>query len=140
MKKFICLTGIISVPFAVMAQANPPANVRSIFDVCATIFLAGITMVFLLAALKSILNYYLKVKILEKGIPENVAVSLLQANSNEDRSNTLKWFIILAGTGLGLTIVNYTQPLDIHSLAIMASCISLSFLCYYYFVVRKARK
>jgi hypothetical protein len=41
--------------------------------------------------------------------------------------------------GAGLMIVNYTQPLGIHSLAIMAFSISLSFLGYYFFI-RQAGK
>jgi hypothetical protein len=40
----------------------------------------------------------------------------------------------LASTGVGLIIVYYTMPLDIHSWAIMAISISFGFLGYYFFL------
>ena len=50
-----------------------------------------------------------------------------------------KWFAMLAGTGVGLTLVNYTMPLGVHSIAIMSFSIAASFLGYYLFI-RKTRE
>ena len=91
-------------------------------------------MFFILAVLKKIFEYRLKNKIVEKGINENIASSILQTTSKEGIHINIKWFAILAGLGAGLMIVNYTQPLGIHSLATMAFSISLSFLGYYFFI------
>jgi hypothetical protein len=70
----------------------------------------------------------------EKGISENIASSILQTNPKEDRNINIKWFAILAGLGTALTIINFTLPLGIHSLAIMAFCIASSFLGYFFFI------
>ncbi len=96
-------------------------------------------MIFILTILKRILEYRLKNKIVEKGIAENVASSILQTSTNENRYINIKWFAILAGMGAGLIIVNYTQPLGIHSLAIMAFSISLGFLGYYFFIKQSGK-
>jgi drug/metabolite transporter (DMT)-like permease len=104
-----------------------------IFEICATIFVVGLFMLFILTVLKQIFEHRLKNKIVDKGISENIANSILSTHSNENKNSNIKWFAILAGLGLGLTGVNYTQPLGFHSLAIMAFSISLSFLGYYFF-------
>ena len=84
--------------------------------------------------MKKIFEYRLKNKIVDKGISENIAQSILETKSNnEAKYVNVKWFAILAGLGMGLIGVNYTQPLGFHSLAIMAFSISLSFLGYYLF-------
>ena len=72
-------------------------------------------------------------KIIDKGVSESAASSLLQTTPKNDQLTTIKWVCILAGIGGGLMIVNYTQPLGIHSLATMAFSISVSFLAYYFF-------
>ena len=91
-------------------------------------------MIFVLSVIKSIIQYRLKNKIIEKGIPEHLATSVLQTSSTESKNMNVKWFSVLAGLGAGLMIVNYTQPLGIHSLAVMAFTISISFLGYYFFL------
>ena len=108
-------------------------NNMQMFEVLTTIFAAGLFMTFILLVLKRVYDYRLKTKIVEKGVPENIIASILQPSRNEDGNSNIKWFSILAGIGAGLTIVNYTQPIGIHSLAIMSFCISVSFLGYYFF-------
>jgi len=91
-------------------------------------------MYFIINIMKRIFEHRLKNKIVDKGISENIAQSILASQTTEDNKYAnVKWFAILAGIGLGLTGVNYTQPLGFHSLAIMAFSISLSFLGYYLF-------
>ena len=85
------------------------------------------------------MDYRLKNKIIDKGISEELASSLLHVDPNESKNINIKWFAILAGIGTALTIIYYTLPLGIHSLAIMAFCIAASFLGYYFFL-RKAEK
>jgi hypothetical protein len=58
----------------------------------------------------------------------------LQTNPNENRNVNIKWFAVLTGLGAGLTIIYYTLPFGIHSLAIMAFCIAASFLAYFFFL------
>lgn len=139
MKKIITTIAVIFSAFAINGQDynNLQQNAQfdhEVFRICATIFVVALFMIFILTILKRVLEYRLKNKIVEKGIAENIASSILQKSTNEDRHINIKWFAILAGIGAGLTIVNYTQPLGIHSLAIMAFSISLSFLGYYFFI------
>lgn len=141
MKKIITTATVIFVVFGVNAQdnSNPQQGTHidhEVFNICATIFVVALFMIFILTILKRILEYRLKNKIVDKGISENVASSVLQTNTREDNYINIKWFAILAGMGVGLTIIYYTLPLGIHSLAIMAFSISFSFLGYYFFIKR----
>jgi hypothetical protein len=105
------------------------------FQIAATIFVVGMFMYFIINIMKRIFEHRLKNKIVDKGISENIAHSILETKTTEDNKYAnVKWFAILAGIGMGLTGVNYTQPLGFHSLALMAFSISLSFLGYYLFI------
>lgn len=140
MKKLISIVTVMSTPFFVNAQnTNAPVIDKEIFNICASILVVGLFMIFILAILKRIMDFRLKNKILEKGVPENVALSILQTNPKDDRNINIKWFAILAGLGAGLTIIYYTLPLGIHSLAIMSFCIAASFLGYFFFLKQPGR-
>ena len=108
-------------------------NVIEIFKICSTILVIILFMVFIVAILKMFMENRLKHKIVDKGVSDTIASSILQATPQNDKNLNIKWFAILAGIGAGLMIVNYTQPLGIHSIAIMAFSISASFLGYYFF-------
>jgi hypothetical protein len=137
MKKLLIFTGINATPLAGKAQEFNTSYIdKEIFNVCATIFVIGIGMLLLLAILKRILDFRLKNKIVERGIDQHIASSILQTNPGEDRNINIKWFAILAGLGSGLTIIHYTLPLGIHSLAIMAFSLAVSFLGYFLFLKR----
>lgn len=107
---------------------------QEIFEITAAIAVTLMVMLFILAVIKRYLDHKLKNKIVDKGISENMAASLLQTTPAENGNQHIKWFAILAGIAGGLTAVNYTQPLGIHSLAIMSFSLALAFLGYYFFV------
>lgn len=110
-------------------------NGPEVLRVVAVVLIIGMCMYFILTVMKRILDNKLKNKIVDKGISENVAQSLLETKTTEESKHAnIKWFAILAGIGIGLLGVNYTEPIGIHSLAIMAFSISLSFLGYYLFI------
>ncbi len=132
MKKIISLMTIIAMPFMVSAQDNSLQNSEA-FRIFATILVIILVMAFILLTLKRIFDFRLKNKIVDNGIPENIIASILQTTPKEDGNVNIKWFAILAGLGIALIIIYYTQPLGIHSLAIMSLCLSLSFLGYYFF-------
>ena len=102
--------------------------------------LAGMYIVvsFILAVTRSIQEYRLKSKLIEKGVSDKVVEQFLQPGPKDTRSQIIKWFMILAGLGVGLTIISMTLPLGIHSMAIMSFSIALSFLGYYFFT-RKSK-
>jgi len=134
MKKIITTVTVLLCVFA--AYAGDGYN-DEIFQVCAAIFVMLAILAFIITFLQRILDHRLKNRILDKGIPENLVTSLLQPKNGEEKNVNIKWFAILAGLGAGLLVVYYTQPLNIHSLAIMAFSISLSFLGYYFFTRRE---
>jgi len=135
MKKIIYIVFIAASPIIANAQnSNVQGINEDVFNACASIFTAGLFMIFILAIIKRIMDYRIKNKIVEKGVPENIASSILQTSPKENRNTNIKWFALLAGIGIGLTIIYYTLPLGIHSLAIMSFCIAASFLGYYFFL------
>jgi hypothetical protein len=135
MKKTISIAAVILTPFILNAQnTKAPDTYNPIFNTCAIIFVIGLFMIFFLTVFKKVMEYRLKNKIVERGIPENVASSILQTNPKEDRNTNIKWAAILAGLGAGFTIIYYTLPLGIHSLAIMAFSVAASFLSYFFFL------
>jgi hypothetical protein len=135
MKKTISIAAVILTPFILNAQnTKAPDTYNPIFNTCAIICVIGLFMIFFLTVFKKVMEYRLKNKIVERGIPENVASSILQTNPKEDRNTNIKWAAILAGLGAGFTIIYYTLPLGIHSLAIMAFSVAASFLSYFFFL------
>jgi hypothetical protein len=101
-----------------------------------TALVVGLFMWFVLTIIKQIMNYRLKNKVIEKAIPEQIVTSLFETDGKEHKNANIKWFAILTGIGVGLTIVYYTLPLGIHSLAIIAFCMAASFLSYFIFLKR----
>lgn len=141
MKKFLCLAATISSPFLLKAQGTvqQPLNME-VFRTCSIIFMAALFMLFFIVVLNKIFEFRLKGKIVEKGIPESIISSILHTNPNEDRNSNIKWGIILAGIGIGLTLVNYSLPLGFHSLAMMAFSIAGSLIGYYLLIRHLERK
>ncbi|WP_336516830.1 hypothetical protein [Pollutibacter soli] len=138
MKKIIGSSGVLAIPFVANAQMINSEGVDIVvFNICATIFTVGLFMMFILVIIKRVMENRLKNKIVDKGIPENLASSILQTSPNENMNNNVKWFAILFGLGIALTIIYYTLPLGIHSLAIISFCLAASFLGYFYFLKRQ---
>ena len=139
MKKIITIATIFSLGFTANAHDNAFEFNEEMVQVAAAVFVVGMFMYFIINVMKRIFEHRLKNKIVDKGISENIAQSILETKTSESKYANIKYFAILAGIGIGLTGVNYTQPLGFHSLAIMAFSISLSFLGYYFFT-RNAEK
>ncbi|MFN0290824.1 DUF6249 domain-containing protein [Pedobacter helvus] len=123
---------------AMQAQTNSYIN-EDIFNICATILVVALTMIFILSFVKRIFDQRLKKKIIEEGITESLAESVLRSSSTDDGDVNLKWSLILIGLGLGLIIVHYTTPLGLHSLAILSLSIASGFFGYFIYT-KKTRK
>ena len=135
MKKSISIAIIAALPFVANAQgSNVLETNMEIFRIITSILTVALFMVFILTVMKRVLEYRLKNRIVDKGIPGDIASSFLQTSAKEDKNINIKWFAILAGIGVALTGSNYTQPLGIHSFAIMAFSIAASFLGYFFFL------
>jgi len=90
------------------------------------------TIVFIFV--KLFLDNHIKNKLLDKGAPQDLAIQLLQPSAKNDKRVTIKWVFILTGLGIGLLVANYTQPIGIHSIAIMCLSLAAGFLGYFLFI------
>ncbi|RPE08925.1 hypothetical protein EGT74_18070 [Chitinophaga lutea] len=132
MKHTRILLPLLLLPVFASAQGNPgPYIDRDIFNVCATIAFAALLLGFLLALSRQFLDYRIKAKLTESGLPEPVITSLLRQDAHNGKLNMAKWAIIFAGIALACTIIYYTLPVGVHSLAILSACLSISFGAYF---------
>ncbi len=139
MKKIATSAVIILSSFAAFAQEDkePLVNRQLIFDlvnICAIVGVIYLVSNWILQMIKQNLDYKLKSKLIEKQTAENIIVQLVQPNKKDEGNGKtiLQWFFILAGIGTGFTIINFTAPFGLHSMAIMAFCIAAGFAGYYY--------
>jgi hypothetical protein len=141
MKKIVTTTIIAATGFAAHAQGRviTMRDYGPVTELLGTITLVAMIMFTILTLFKRVMDYRLKNKLIDKGMSDTVISSILQVDPNENRNVNIKWFAILAGIGAALTIIYYTQPLGIHSLAIMAICLSISFLGYYFFLKQSGK-
>lgn len=130
MKKLILILTIVG--FASTAYAQDSLISQHTFNICASILVLGLVMLFILTVMKRLLEHRIKNRIVEKGVPESIAMSILEVSPKEDRNVNLKWALILAGLGIALFFIHHSQPLGIHSLSILAFCLSASFLGYFF--------
>jgi hypothetical protein len=139
MKKIISALAILLISTAAFAQEDrgPLIDRSVIFDVLnASGIIAAIYLIsnWILQMMKTNLDYRLKSKILDKETAENIVVQLVQPNKKDlgNGKTILQWFYVLAGIGAGFTIIDFTRPYGVHSLAIMAFCLAAGFAGYYY--------
>jgi len=92
-------------------------------------------LIFMLTRLvKYFLEFRIKNKLIERGMSEQLSAYLLDNNEHEKRNDAVKWAILLCGIGVGLTATYLTAPIDIHSLAIMAFSLGLSYWVYFLYL------
>ncbi|MFY0606965.1 MAG: hypothetical protein JXR10_09625 [Cyclobacteriaceae bacterium] len=89
----------------------------------------------LFISIKTLTDYYLRKKMVEKGILGDDASELLKKQA-EDKYGSLKWGLLVLSAGIGLMVVsifNYgpDSPLPY---GIFATCLSLGFLSYFLIV------
>jgi len=140
MKKIIALASIvIGLPFALLAQEplrDPWRSVdierllNNIFVVITFFLIAG----FILGLIRMLQEFRLKSKLIEKGVSDKVVEQFLQPTQKDSKSQAIKWALVLFSIGGGLTVIYYSLPLGIHSLAIMAFSISASFFGYFWYI------
>jgi hypothetical protein len=144
MKKIVIASVILLSSFAASAQDvfDPLKDRPLFFDVTNIIaILAVIYMIssFILQLLRQSFDYRIKAKVIEKGTSPEVVNQLVQPAKKDPRNNILQWFFVLAGIGAGFTIIQFTRPFGIHSLAIMAFCVAAGFAGTYFFTRRQGQ-
>ena len=143
MKKIIIALLIFFSPFYSYAQdqfqlGNGRYIPNEYFRIGASILVLYFLISFILSITRSILDFRLKSKMIDRGVSEKVAEQFLQPQNKDSKAQAMKAFLILAGIGLGLSVINLTTPIGIHSFAIMAFTIALSFLAYFFFIRKTA--
>lgn len=141
MKKI--LTGILMLLTTVAAfsqnkpMADKPAAIEPISEILLPVSFI-LTLVFMLISLiKYFLEFRLKNKLIDRGMSEQLSAYLVKKNDKEKQHEVIKLAILFCGIGLGLTMVYLTTPIHIHSLAIMAFSLGLSYLAYFFYLRRQ---
>ena len=146
MKKITGISTLLLASFTMFAQdgSNEPKPIidsgfmHELLTTSGVLLALFLVTSFFLNLVRTWLDNKLKNKLIERGATENIVSQLLQPLQKDNKLEPFKWFTILAGIGAGLTFINMTQPMGIHSLAIMAFCLAASFLGYYFFSKKSA--
>lgn len=140
MKALVLLLFCCLVAGEAAAQSAPPFDMleftrRVVFPAVALFMLGS----FVLGAVRLVLNYLLKNKIIDtSGVSERVVERLLPGPQDE-QNRVVKWVALLLSTGAGLTACSLTQPLGLHSVIILLFSTALGFLAYYLYLRRQPK-
>jgi len=91
---------------------------------------------FVLKAIKSLHDYRLKNKLIEKDLPQEIFGQFLQPEKNEAGHQSIKIFFVLACAGIGLSAIAFFNPSLVAIFAIMSFSIAGSFLAYFIYLKR----
>ncbi len=124
------------------AQGSPAApNYEALYPFVKQILLplVGLYLLcnFVLAIVRTVLNYLLKRQIAASAVSETVVERLLPGPQAE-HNKLVKWIALLLSTGTGLALCNWYLPLGIHSVIILIFSTAFGFLAYYLFLRRQA--
>ncbi|MFM2394554.1 MAG: hypothetical protein RLZZ546_2536 [Bacteroidota bacterium] len=101
------------------------------------LFTISLVVFLIIQVIRFILDYRLKNKIIDRGISEQLANSILQKSDTNKKDDSIKWASLLLCLSGGLTATYYAMPLNVHSLAIIAFSIGLSYLVYFFYLNKK---
>lgn len=93
---------------------------------------------FVLAAIKLLLNYLLKQKIVTAATSESIVERLLPRPQDE-QNKVVKWVALLLSTGTGLALCSRYLPWGLHSVIILLFSTAVGFGAYYLFLRRQAK-
>jgi hypothetical protein len=101
------------------------------------LFAVTLVVILVIQVTRFILDHKLKNKIIDRGISEQLASSILEKSVADKKEDSIKWAFLLLGLSGGLTLTYHTMPLNIHSIAIMTFSLGLGYLVYYFYLRRK---
>lgn len=134
-----CLTtwGASAQPVLLPAlDANAVDIVRHVIFPAIALFLLGY---FILAAIKLVLNYLLKNKIIDTAVISETVVERLLPGPQDEQNKVVKWVALLLSTGAGLTVCSWYLPLGLHSVIILIFSTAFGFLAYYLYLRRQTK-
>jgi hypothetical protein len=115
-------------------RITEPINQTPGKEIIAPVIIVSLLIFLIVSVTKYILEYRLKSKIVNKGISEQLTSALFNNNGVTKKDEAMKWAILLCGIAIGMTITYYTMPLHLHSLAIIAFSIGVSYLVYFFYL------
>ncbi len=122
-----------------MSNAKPidvdPLASEPIVGILLPVLLISFFIYMLTAAIKYFLDFRLKNKMIDRGMSEQLSAYLF--NKKDQNSDIIKLAILFCGIGAGLIITYLTSPINIHSLAIMAFSIGLSYFAYFFYLQKQ---
>jgi hypothetical protein len=118
------------------STAGEPATRLPIGEIILPILFMSFLVIMLITLIKYFLDYRLKNKLIERGMAEQLSAYSAGKNDAEKKNEAVKLAIIFCGLGTGLIITYLTAPVHLHSLAIMAFSIGLSYLAYFFYLRR----
>ena len=131
----------------VFAQSEPVTDHKSdlvehmavdpVSEILFPILFISFLVFMLITLIKYFLEFRLKNKLIERGMSEQLTAYLSNKNNPERQNEVIKLAILFCGLGAGLTMVYLTAPVHIHSLAIMAFSLGLSYLAYFFYLRSK---
>lgn len=91
---------------------------------------------------RTISDYILKKKMIEKGFVNEDTQAIFKRNTDENKYSSLKWGLIIFFAGLSLVVMEYIQydsrsPLPYGLFAVF---VSLGFLIYYFMIKKELNK
>lgn len=116
------------------SNAAEPLKSGHLGEVILPILFISFLIFMLITAVKYFLEFRIKNKLIDRGMAEQLSAYLLSSNEQEKRNDIAKWAILLCGIGVGLIITYLTTPIDIHSFAIMAFSLGLSYWAYFFYL------
>ena len=146
MKKIFLAIAILTSTIAAYAEDDQRplidhSLIADVLSLCGVLLVIYLISMFILQLVRNSMDYRLKSKIIEKGTAGDIVGQLVQSETKKpDNDNTLmQWLWTMVGIGIGFTGMQFTRPLGLHSLAIMAFCVAAG-LGGYYFFSRKNKK
>jgi hypothetical protein len=144
MKKALIIVVALGGSIVAYAQDKPEplVNRELIFDLTHVImFILVVYLIssFILQLVRQNLDFRLKSKILDRQTEEPIVHQLVQPDRVNPLNTLLQWICTLIGVGIGFALIAHTQPLGLHSLAIMAFSVAAG-LGVYYFIAKRAKK
>lgn len=147
MKKLLIYTFTLMATVQTFAQYEPITNTTSnvektstidpIGEIIIPILFISFLIFMIISLIKYFLDFRLKNKLIDRGMAEQLSAYLLNKNAQENQNEAIKLAILFCGMGIGLIITYLTTPINIHSLAIMAISLGLSYLGYFYYLRRQ---
>ncbi|MFN8713392.1 MAG: DUF6249 domain-containing protein [Bacteroidota bacterium] len=116
------------------ANVDEPFVIEPVSEILLPILFMSFLVFMLVSLVKYFLEYRLKNKLIERGTPEQLSAYLSNKNDKEKQNEAIKLAILFCGLGTGLILVYLTAPIQIHSLAIMALSLGLSYLAYFFYL------